>query len=352
MADFNRILSLTLLLCLLTGLCGCGAPSPAPSPSPSPTPSQPTLLRPTAAPPVGALLRDIPGELAAAPEDGTAGAAPEQTAAASETLSGRYYNDYLHETLLLSGDGTCTLTGNGLSLAGSWSAGEDGALTLDWDGETERAAASPEGDLLLDGRTGYFLHDWLLWGITAQEAGVDAAPVPVASSRMTVSESEDGLLRYRDFDNAIAFTCPSDMTVLNGKLIGGVAVSDGAEGYVGGRNVTDIHSTHSGSEDDFLEDYLRTFVFTDFGLLYGGVHSYAHLELLHEGVPGRAAAATLSLTGDSGDVFCRVILYTSTFSDGTVNYICKTVFAPASDADGIERLSNAVSQMSALRVRE
>ena len=87
----------------------------------------------------------------------------------------------------------------------------------------------------------------------------------------------------------------------------------------------------------------------DFSVLYGDILSYDSLEILHEGIDGRLAAATLKLNSTEENVAAKAILYTSTFADGTVNYIVKTVYVPATLSGGTEALSAAVTDMGAVR---
>ena len=71
--------------------------------------------------------------------------------------------------------------------------------------------------------------------------------------------------------------------------------------------------------------------------------------LLHEGIEGRLAAATLQMTDGEQPIAVKSVLYTSTFADGTVNYICKTTLAPAEDEGALEALAAAVTDMGAVR---
>ena len=302
-----------------------------------------------------AAVYDVPGEDAEGAEDALSALA-ETPAPATDGLEGSYYNDFLRLTLTLDGEGGFTmLSGGGTGDAGTYAAGgENGALTLSFPDRRESAHIDADGDLTIEGRTGYFLRDWSYWHITAAETGTEPVPLPYDAANVTVLDNGDGTFRYRDPDNALAFTYPAGMTAQSGRLIGGVAVTDGSGGAVAGRNVTPLYSTHKGTDDEFLADYVHTFVFTDFGILYGGVRSYQPLTLLHEGIEGRLAAATMVLSGGTEEapvsVSAKVILYTSTYADGTVNYICKTVFA--ADANRIDELSDAVTGMGAVRMAE
>lgn len=318
------------MACLLPlALCACNRQQSAPPPE---------VTAPSA-------VYDVPGEDAA--DDPPAPA--ETSAPAADGLKGSYYNDYLRLTLTLDGEGGCTLAGNGTGTAGTYAA-EQGALTLSFPSGHERAVIDTDGDLTIEGRTGYFLRDWGFWGITAAETGTEPVPLSYGADGVTILDNGDGTLRYRDPDNGLAFTYPAGMTPQSGSLISGGAVTDGSGGAVAGRNVTALYSTHKGTDDEFLADYVHSFVFADFGILYGGVRSYQPLMLLHEGIEGRLAAGIMVLSGGEEEtpVFAKIILYTSTYADGTVNYICKTVFA--SDTARADELSEAVTDMGAVRM--
>ena len=322
-----------LMLALPLALCACNREQSA-APPPAAVPSG---------------VYDVPGEDAG--EAPSALSIPTPTPA-TDGLEGSYYNDFLRLTLTLDGEGSFTmLTRGGTGDTGTYAAGgEAGTLTLSFPSGQENAVIDADGDLTIEGRTGYFLRDWSYWHITAAEAGTEPVPLPYEGNA-TVLDNGDGTFRYRDPDNALAFTYPAGMTAQSGRLIGGVVVTDSGGGAVAGRNVTALYSTHKGTDDEFLADYVHTFVFTDFGILYGGVRSYQPLTLLHEGIEGRLAAATMALRGsaEETEIFARIILYTSTYADGTVNYICKTVFA--ADANRIDELSDAVTDMGAVRIR-
>lgn len=318
MSKLRKIIPFILAL-LLLGACG-GQPSSA---SPSGAPAEPPAEQRGG--------YDVPGE------------EPEAAELVTDGLEGSYYNDYLGLTLTLDGAGGFLLRGRGENASGTYIAEED-ALTLRSGARTETASIDADGDVTIEGRTGYFLRDWALWGITTAEAGPALSP-----NRTGVSDNGDGTSRYRDIENGVAFTYERGMEVLRGALVSAVVATDGDGGYVTGRNVTELYSTNSGTDDEFLEDYIRAFVFGDFATLYGDVLGYDGLELLHEGIDGRLAAATLRLRSGEEDAAAKAILYTSTFSDGTVNYIVKTVFAPAALANGMEALAAAVTDMGAVR---
>ena len=63
---------------------------------------------------------------------------------------------------------------------------------------------------------------------------------------------------------------------------------------------------------------------------------------------GRLAAADLSLSGNGRSALARIVLYASSFADGTENIICKCVFAPTAEA--ADALAQTVRDMGAARI--
>ena len=140
------------------------------------------------------------------------------------------------------------------------------------------------------------------------------------------------------------------MQIAAGRCEGAVTVADGKGGYVVGRNVTQRVLTRSASAEEFLEDYIRTSVFADCETLYGAVSGYDGLRLLSGRTEGRLGAGELTLFCGAQTIAARVILYTSAFSDGTENMICKCVLAPAGETAQLDALAQAVRDMGAARI--
>ena len=330
--------ALLAALCLL--LCACSLPfgkttAPEPSPSPSPTP-----------PAVSATPYDVPGE-EGQPEDLAAETPPLLSPAAEGELWGSYYNDYHRCFLTLREDNSYTLQNSDGTTEGSYQL-TDGMLALYHD-ETgaRRGQVDEDGDIALEGVEGYFLRDWARWGITGQELAQSEEQEPASYS---VTDNGDGSFRYRNYDLNLAFTYDAGITLLDSRFLSAAGGSDGQGGYVVGRNVTDLYRTRSGSDDEFLEDYIKTFVFRDFESFAGSLLSFSDFLLHHDAVTGRLADATLRLSSAESAAVVQVILYTSTYADGTVNYICKTVFAPDGNNGALEGLALAVRNMGAVRL--
>jgi len=293
-------------------------------------------------------------EIPAAPEPAAPvislsdGAVPgdEAEVTASDGLSGSYYNDYLGMTLSLDGSGVCALSGNGTDLTGTYAVSPDG-LTLDFGDRHETACCDAHGNISIEGRTGWFLRDWVLWGITETEAGT---PIPTAAADSTETlQNSDGTRRHRDFDRQIALTYADGMEVLPGRLADAVTVTDGNGAYVTGCNVTETLNAFSGNAEQYLSSHIEHCTIPEFETLYGAAPEVHEQLVFSDSTDGRLAAATLRLSNADHDISVSLILYTSAYADGTVNYICKTFFVPASDSARQSELSAAVTDLGAVR---
>ena len=325
-----NLLPLLLCLGLLLALAACGqrseAAGAAKTPEATPTPWEPETI------PV------IPGEESAPPQ------AP---AGEPDGLEGSYYNDFLRETLTLDGFGGCALSWTGGVMGGVYSAGAEG-LTVRLADIPLSVTANSRGDLTIAGRLGQYLRDWDFWGITPAEAGIHPSNTLPDTEEAPLG---DGTYRYRDYRAGLAFTYDDSMQIVPGRIDGAVTVSDGKGGYVVGRNVTQSYLTRSGSVREFLEDYLRSEVFSDCAACFGAVSGYEDLTLFEGGeTAGRLGAVEALLTAGGQQIVARVILYTSVYPDGTENFICKCVLAP--DAASARTLAQCVRSLGAARVVE
>ena len=250
----------------------------------------------------------------------------------SDGLAGRYENTAESLLLTLDGHGGCTLLGAELVAAGRYAVSSEGIL-LDFGSRQELATRSPAGELTVSGRSGSFV-----------PCGAADAALPDGNTERLLNA--DGSFRWRDFGAQLACTCAAGIEVLPDGIPGALSLTDGSGGYVVGRNVTGALAENPGNARAFLEDYVNTRVPADFETLCGG-HGETDGLLMREGeTDGRLASAELTLRCGDSDYAVRVILYTSTYSDGTINYVCKTCYASADNADA---LAEAVTDMSALR---
>ena len=324
----NRIL--LLALCLLFAFAACGQrvePTPPPTETGTYAPWEPETIP------------AIPGEESAPPDE---------PAGETDGLEGSYYNDFLRETLVLDGRGGCSISWQGGVMSGTYVV-SDGALALLISDLRLRVAADARGDLTIGGKTGRYLRDWDFWGITPAEVGLH----PVAALPDTEEVAlGGGLYRYRDFPAGIALTYDGALQIAAGRLSGAVTVADGKGGYVVGRNVTQEYLTRSGSTEDFLDAYLRDLVFSDAAVLYGAVGGYDDMTLFSGETAGRLGAVEAKLFCSTQEIAARVILYSSAFADGTENFICRCVLAPASGTAQLDALAAGVTDMGAARIVE
>lgn len=324
---------LSLSLALLLGACGAEQPETVSEALYDVPGLEATAPTPTETPPV---------ELPSPPQPGE--------------LFGSYYNDYLHLVLTLDPDGAATLSGGAEDRTGAYiQTGQGLELTLA--GEALTAELDADGDLTLAGLTGYFLRDWDFWGITPEEA---AGPAPEPEIPTTeLRDNGDGTWRYLDFAAGVAMSFPAGMEVLSGVPAGAAAVGDGAGGCVIGRNVTErqesynlwlVSSSSAAENGDFLFDCIHDLVFPDLAALHGQVLSYANLTLGQEPLEGRLADARMRVNTRDGSYDLLVMCYLSTYADGTVAYICKTVAVPMEGGRTAEDLAAAVRDVGAVRL--
>ena len=261
------------------------------------------------------------------------------TAAESDAPEGSYYNHELKMLLTLDSSGECRLSGADTKAAGTYTAAP-GSLTLDFGTRQEIAHLDEDGGIRIEGSAGVFLRG------AAPADGSTYFP----GSGTEIIPSADGSFRCRDYDACIACTCARGMELLPGLLSGALAVTDGANGYVSGRNVTDALTGFSGAAENFLETYIRTYTFADFDVFYGDLTHCSDPAITSGGEDGRLTSASLLISDDAHEIAVSVILYTASYADGTINYICKSCFAPAAAPDDLDALAEAVTGMSAVRM--
>ena len=319
---------LPLCLCLLLCLTACGTQGGAPT-APAAT-ATPAPWKPETIP-------------AVAGEESSPPAPPEGE---PDGMEGSYYNDFLRETLTLDGRGECSLSWPGGVMGGMYRPTDDG-WTVTLADIRLHVTADDGGDLHIDGKQGRFLRDWDFWGITPTEAGIHPTNTLPDTEEIALG---GGAYRYRDFPAGLALTYDEALQVLAGRLSGAVCVADGRGGYVIGRNVTQQLETPGRSAEEFLEDYIRSYVFMDFETLFGAVSAYDALRILPGEKAGRLAAGDIRLTGAGQTYAARVLLYTSVYADGTENYICKCVLAPAGETAQLDALAAGVRDVGAARI--
>jgi len=263
-------------------------------------------------------------------------AASAQPWAGPDTLE--YYNEAADCSLCLDGKGGFVLYASGMSLRGTYTATES---SLSLFGGGEQAMAYPGGGgYVLSGMAGLFLP------VEERESFTELGVLRAGDREYT--EEAGGSYRLSDYSLQLALRYPDTMSSPENLITDAVVVWDGEKGYVTGRNVTGDFAGEAGS---FMDSYMRQQVLPDFRLLYGEEGEFESLEELDEGISGRLASAEGLITGAGERIYVKCIMYTSTYSDGTVNYICKCFFAPEDDSETFNTLANSVVNMTAVRRR-
>ncbi len=275
-----------------------------------------------------------------APEESPAPtAAPPEFAASATPYSGpeagEFFNSASLCSLRIDGEGRFVLSASGLSASGTYTATE-GEMLLRSGGEEAYAYPSGEG-YVLSGMAGLFLP-------VEEKGGFSELGVLLRSDREYTEES--GSYRLSDYALQLALRYPDTMSAPENLIADAVVIWDKASGYVTGRNVTE---EFFGEAEDFMERYMLGLVLPDFRLLYGVEGEFERMEKLSEGVAGRLASAEGIIIGGGERIYVKCIMYTSTYSDGTVNYICKSFFAPEGDEASFNALANSVVNMTAVR---
>ena len=256
-------------------------------------------------------------------------------------LQGGYYNDFLAETLTLDGFGRCCLADAQGVRAGTYLLREGGMLLMLPEGAVE-AELTAEGDLCLEGRTGRYLGNWAFWGIPAERANLRSTQEIPGEETFSAGS---GALRHRDLKNAVAFSFDETLQLLP-RRGDAAAVTDGCGGFVSVRNVTAARNAFV--DGGFLEECVRTYVFSDFERFYGEhADAYDNLSVTESG--DGSGSASLKLIGGSGvGAEVRAALCRADYDDGTENVLLITVMAP--DDTQERELRARVFDISAARI--
>lgn len=297
----KRILVLWLVAALLLGSCNFGGQEEPESPSPSPRPL-------------------ISAEVWPGPD------------------AGEYFNAEAACVLSLDGNGAFALTAAEGALAGTYTSTET-ELLLSCGGEELRAFFSG-GGITLSGMRGIFLPSESL--TVFSELGL------IANCDREYGENGDGSRSLSDYGLQLGLQYPETMSAPENLIADAVVIWDGDWGYVVGRNVTE---EFSGEAEDFLSGYMTGRIPSDLRLLLGEAAELETTEMLSEGVAGRVASAEATASVGTARLYVKCIMYTSTYSDGTVNYICKCFIAPEGDQKTFNALANGVVNMTAVRRR-
>lgn len=249
--------------------------------------------------------------------------------------AGDFFNGTGECFLSLDGEGGFCLFAPEKALRGTYTATEE-ELTLHCGGEEARAFPGG-GGYIISGMAGVFLP-------VQQPSGFGELGLILVGDREYTEE--EGSYRLSDYSLELALRYPDGMSAPENLISDAVVVFDGVAGYVTGRNVT---ADFSGDAGEFMDSYMAERVQEDFRLLYGAEGSFESLEQLDEGISGRLASAEGIILGGEERIYVKCIMYTSTYSDGTVNYICKCFFAPEGDSETFNALASSVVNMTAVR---
>ncbi len=250
--------------------------------------------------------------------------------------AGEFYNGSTGAVLRLDGAGGFDLAASGMYVSGSYSAFEE-EIVLSSGGEETRIYPSAEGYVLL-GMAGIFL--------PTEETGSFSALGVIAKSDREYVEESGGVYRLSDYTLQLALHYPSAMAAPENLVADAVVIWDKASGYVTGRNVTALFG---GEGKSFMSEYMENYVLPDFRLLYGKNGTFDSLTPLDEGIAGRLASSEAVIKADDERIYVKCIMYTSTYSDGTVNYICKCFYVAEGDQSALSSLTNSVINMTAVR---
>ncbi len=251
--------------------------------------------------------------------------------------AGEYFNAAEGISLRIDGAGGFVLSAAEGRLEGSYTATEEEIVFL-CGGEELRGYPEEGGELRLAGVSGLF-------SPPRQHDSFSALGVAAVSDR-EYSEGAEGARVLADYTLQLSLSYPEEMSAPENLIADAVVVWDGEKGYVTGRNVTE---EFFGEAEDFMSDYMLRRVLQDFRLLYGAEGTFERMESLAEGVQGRLASAEGLIVGGGERIYVKGIMYTSTYADGTVNYILKCFFAPEGDERSFNTLANSVMNMTAVR---
>lgn len=200
-------------------------------------------------------------------------------------------------------------------------------------------------------------HGFLSGGAGTQAASTPTPvptdpPAPTATAPGAEYEDlGDGTYRCRDYARSISFLYPAGMLVLEDALPDAAVVTNGDFLFVIGRNVTGDFTSRELEPAAYIQEYVSGSIFNDVSELCGEISSAGEITVLHEDIEGRSASAEVLVTAGGVEVYIKTIMYLSTYSDGTVNFICKSIMAPAGDTEAFNTLALGVIGMGAARLK-
>ncbi len=156
----------------------------------------------------------------------------------------------------------------------------------------------------------------------------------------TVESAKDGKLKLMDKDLKIGAKFNSDLLYSNQVLDKALLVSDGANGYCIGRNMTNAYLNFAGSDEEFANAYIAQYLLNDFATLYGectAMSEPVHLMLENNSFVCRVEMRMVS--GEAFDIYFRLFVGEYAYSNGQPCYIAKATFAPYGNQDQFDAMS-------------
>lgn len=152
-------------------------------------------------------------------------------------------------TYFFYADGTVEITDGSDSVFGGYEwDGVMGAIVLGED--IASLTLDEEGDLYLQGEDDeYYLMTYVGIAGGGDHEGDDDSDSPY-------EDVGDGNVRYTDYDCNISVVFYDWLSCLEGEIVGVVTISDDDEGYVVSENLTDEYWNYSGSDDEFILNYM------------------------------------------------------------------------------------------------
>ena len=242
-------------------------------------------------------------------------------------------------TYFFYADGTVEITDGSDSVFGEYEwDGVMGAIVLGED--IASLTLDEEGDLYLQGEDDeYYLMTYVGIAGGGDHEGDDDSDSPY-------EDVGDGNVRYTDYDCNISVVFSDWLSCLEGEIVGVVTISDDDEGYVVSENLTDEYWNYSGSDDEFILNYMDNNVTRFFEELYGGGWSIYTQDNFGGGGSDGLGAAEMNIYNDDYDIYIRTYLYRSSDGESSNNIIAQTFFVDYDDyndeADQFNTLFNEV----------
>lgn len=210
----------------------------------------------------------------------------------------------------------------------------DGMLTVTYDSESILMFRQGGADELEAVLAAY---------VQAEPSATVQVSDPTVVADRTYSSEEGNRVRFRDYDLGLFASYPEWMSALEDYIPGAVAVTDGMSGYAVLRDVTDEYWAYSGSNDEYVTQYINDYVLGDYAVLYesDGL-DYTSFELVNSNVSNRIATVKINLFSTNYDIQVQTLVFTSTYDNGDSRVIAKTILAAYDDPAQFQTLYDEV----------